>query len=227
MFKRIKDLLNAKAQLKAVISVNHDLAQENSRLREYLKAEEGVSKQRLASINSMQVRLRENEDHIDNLQRSKEDLRKENTKLREGAGHALHALAAVQDLSNAFVKRLDMLPEWCGLPKELVESVFQEFDTDLQERRKAAQEIERQSCTLEHEATDSGILVDGDNETRNLTLPEIQEAILNQHPTIKKWLHDLKLKPEAEISELGLFTIGVDLGKNVTTNIKLWVVPEA
>jgi len=213
--------------IKELHKANCELAGALCEAKDDAKTYAAMADQRMKSIEAMQVTIREHEDHIDNLQRSKEDLRKENTKLREGAGHALHALTAVQDLSTAFVKRLDMLPEWCGLPKDLVESVFQEFDTDLQARRQVAQEIERQSCTLEHEASDSGMLIDGDNETRNLTLPEIQGAILKEHPKIKQWLHDLKLTPEAEISELGLFTIGVDLGKNVTAEAKLWVVPEA
>lgn len=190
---------------------------------------EKMADQRMQTIETQRVSLRENEIEIDNLQRSKNDLRKENRQLREGVGHALHALAAVQDLSTAFVKRLDMLPPYCGLPKDLVESVFADFDTDLHARKDLARELEKQSFTYKAYADDNDVLQNGvDDNTRFVNVEEIRNVIFgpNSHINTDFDTNEFEIKDQ-KIHELGLYTIEIDLGKGVITQPKLWVVPSA
>lgn len=226
--------------IKELHEANCQLAGELCEAKDDAKTYAGMADQRMQTINAMKERITETveerdamSESVDQLHNSCRTLEAENAQLRDGAGHALHALAAVQDLSTAFVKRLDMLPPYCGLPQDLVQSVFAGFDKDLQARKDLVREIEKQSVTIEAYADDSGALrvSPRDNTKRNLTDQEIQAAFFgpNGHASLPD-----HIKPtfEVEISsgkidELGLYTVKIDLGKNVEANGKLWVVPNA
>lgn len=188
----------------------------------------GMADQRMKTITAMKQTQLELETGAEELQARYATLEAENRQLRDGAGHALHALAAVQDLSTAFVKRLDMLPPYCGLPQDLVNSVFAGFDEDLQARKDLAREIEKQSFTIEMYADDNAVLQNGpdDSTTRFVDVEEIRYAIFGEDSRIDTDLDTHKFEiQDQKIHELGLYTIEIDLGKSVTANLKLWVVP--
>ncbi len=216
-----------------------EFAKELCEAKDEAKTYAAMADQRMKTINAMKERIAEAEEErdtmsesVDQLHNSCRKLEAENRQLRDGAGHALHALAAVQDLSTAFVKRLDMLPPYCGLPQDLVESVFAGFDKDLQARKDLAKEIEKQSVTVEAYSDDAGVLrvSPSDNTKRNLTSEEIQIAFFGPNSHVSLPDH---IEPTFEvgissgkIDELGLYTVKIDLGKNIEANGKLWVVPK-
>ena len=222
--------------IKELQKANCKLAGELCEAKDDAKTYAAMADQRMETINAMKERIKEIESEkdamsegFDQLQNDCRAFEAENIQLREGAGHALHALAAVQDLSTAFVKRLDMLPEYCGLPKDLVNNVFIDFDKDLQNRKNFAKEIEKQSFTVEHYSDDNGVLRSepGNTEQHFLTIDEIDDAIFGAKSPLS-WDDNIvgEYSKDAEkIHELGLYTIEIDLGKNVIAKPRLWVVP--
>lgn len=245
MFKIFRKRRNRQALIEQLQGEVDRLAQRNEELsaqviravnnRLDVEAEFSVSEkmaeQRLETITAMKERIAEAEKEIkflESVHETNKKLASENAQLREGAGHALHALAAVQDVSSAFVKRLDMLPPMCGLPQDLVESVFADFDTDLEARKEYTRELTQSSYQIEKHADDNGVLVisPDDNTTDYLTVDEVQKAVFDRCPDPD---FDIKWPNESieQIHELGLYTFKLDLGKQITADIKVWVVPTA
>jgi len=228
-------------KIKELMTANCTLAGELSEAKDDSKTYAAMADQRMATIQGYKDRTKELEVSLQEAYESEKlinqrltETKAENAKLRDGAGHALHALAAVQDLSTAFVKRLDMLPPYCGLPQDLVQEVFADFDTDLHQLQDYAREITRQSYTIEEHSDDKGMLVKApdDNSTHFLDPIEVRESIKNSDhwpewegtsPLGITWPIDEIVK----IHELGLYTLQLDLGKNVKADLKLWVVPKA
>lgn len=201
------------------------------------KAYAGMADQRMQTITALNDRIKEAEDErdtmaetLDQLENGAEELQAryatleaENTQLRDGAGHALHALAAVQDLSTAFVKRIDMLPPYCGLPQDLVQSVFSDFETGIEDRKELKKQIERGSWTTERDSDEAGTLF------KPLTIDEINQVLFGDASDVKR-PENIEIEYNTEttnITELGLYTIELDLGCSIQSKAKLWVVPTA
>jgi large subunit ribosomal protein L9 len=78
-----------------------------------------------------------------------------------------------------------------------------------------ADEIAKQSVTIEANATDEGHLYG------SVGAPEIVAALKQQDVT----LAEEQLRLEGPLKELGLYTVKVQLHSQVETDLKVWVVP--
>lgn len=85
----------------------------------------------------------------------------------------------------------------------------------LKDLRNLADEIAKQSVTIEANATDEGHLYG------SVGAPEIVDA-LKQHEFT---LSEDQLKLEGPLKELGLYTVKVHLHPQVQSDLKVWVVP--
>ena len=85
----------------------------------------------------------------------------------------------------------------------------------LKDLRSLADEIAKQSVTIEANATDEGHLYG------SVGAPEIVDALKQQEFT----LTEDQLKLEGPLKELGLYTVKVQLHSQVQTDLKVWVVP--
>lgn len=85
----------------------------------------------------------------------------------------------------------------------------------LKTLRGQADEIAKQSVTIEANATDEGHLYG------SVGAPEIVAALKQQNFT----LSEDQLKLEGPLKELGLYTVKVHLHSQVETDLKVWVVP--
>lgn len=81
--------------------------------------------------------------------------------------------------------------------------------------RATAEELSRQSVTIEANANDEGHLYG------SVGAPDIVAALKAQDVT----LHTDQIRLEGPLKELGLYTVKIQLHPSVVTELKVWVVP--
>jgi large subunit ribosomal protein L9 len=78
-----------------------------------------------------------------------------------------------------------------------------------------AQEVAKQSITIEANANDEGHLYG------SVGAPEIVNALKRQNITI----HADQVRLKGPLKELGLYTVQIHLGQEIEADLKVWVVP--
>ena len=227
-FKTRRALRNEIAELKAVVE-DLDATRRNHRV-----TIDGLKQERDKIANVCAERTDERDALNDSLQQEQarvEDLETGVRQLKEALGHAIHGLAAFQSFSDGIQKRLAMLPDQLGLPDNLAQDILGEFDQDLQARKAFAADLERQSVTLEHRASDDGFLLNSEGVRTSLNVDQVDDALFGAASPCGEPCPDWDVTIDAgtvtDIKELGLFRIPVDLGKGVKIEVRLWVVPTA
>lgn len=207
--------------------LHSQLEAKNAELLEWRRKVEKIGEERDATAECLEDEQKRNMA----LEAKVDDLEAEIARLKESLGHAIHGLAAFQSFSDGIQKRLAMLPDQLGLPTPLAQEILGDFDQDLKEREAYAAKLERESITIEHDANDEGYLTkDG---TRVCMKPyTVNEAILGTNsPAGERPSHwDVKISSDYDITsitELGVYKIPIDLGKQVTAEVRVWVVPTA
>ncbi len=169
-------------------------------------------------------------EQLANLENQIDFLNTQDAKLRNSIGHLLHGMAAVQDLSDSFVKRIDMIPQFFGLGEPLAKDILDEFakQNKPKEEEKPKRTIPlsmvltRVSYTLEVETDDNCNLINAINPRDVVTLIR-KTAGLHDDEIFN--LSNVDQEYIADIGYCGLHSLPVGLYDN-RFNLKLWVVPK-
>lgn len=158
-----------------------------------------------------------------------ESIRSENVKLRNGIGHLLHGMAAVQDVANAFVKRIDMIPNFFGLGEPLAKEILDEFAKSNKPKEEEPKRIiplstvlTRTSYTLEVE-TDNNCSLTSTIDPRDVVTLIRKTAGLYGYEVFN--LDNVDREFIEDISTCGLYYLSVGLNDD-RYKLKLWVVPK-
>lgn len=207
------------------------------------KRENALLKDALEKVTAREKELqRQNEDRGHNLikwelknQSLTEQLgsiQSENTKLREGVGHLLHGMAAVQDLSDSFVKRIDMIPQFFGLGEPLAKDILDGFAKQNKPKEQLKEEpkriiplskvLTRVSYTLEVETTANCDLI-------NVIEPHDVAVLIRKSAGLFDYEEFSVSNVDQEFIEnieyCGLFLLPVYVNDE-QLKLKLWVVPK-
>jgi large subunit ribosomal protein L9 len=87
----------------------------------------------------------------------------------------------------------------------------------LQQIRKLADDVSKYSVTIEANANEEGHLYG------SVVAPDISKSLIGAGFSIQPD----HIKLEGPLKELGMYTVKVELHPEVTTDVKVWVVPKA